>query len=442
MSALGAEALTAQLRGSQYGPEEPQDVEYSYWPVNYRFGDPTVISSAPFPLSGVQFSVLARGVGELRATLQVVDPEVRAMGPFDKFIQRKTGIVVVRKVTSPQGIVSYTIPFHGVLWSNPTNPATGRMELLFQTVESTWARRKITGAPPIAMVDSLGIPLPDVTWSQADQSQIVRDLLNPGFFSQFGNIGGQWPGWINIEGPSNNTGVLRDMTYPRGSETNLLTAHQDRSKIIGGYEWYTTQRVLSGQDAYSAISFRCQYVLGYPRLGRQYNNGDDIPRFSYYVDGRGNVANVTYANTGESVYSIIWGTGSGTADAAVRVVSSFDKDWQNGFLITENSYSNPDVKDGATLQQQTNTQLIQGYANQQYVASLTVRGDLFPTFDTYAIGDDCLFTTDDYTWPDNADGSRGVTFISRIMGWTVTPSEADHSETIAILIAGQDSVDG
>ena len=439
---FGVEALTAQLRGSQYGPEEPQDVEYSYWPVNYRFGDPTVISAVPFPLSGVQFSILARGVGQMRASLQLADPEVRAMNPYDKFIQRKTGIVVVRKVTDEFGTKSYTIPFHGVLWSNPADPATGRMEMMFQTVESTWARRKITGPPPVGMRDAIGNPLPDVVWAAADQAQIIRDLLNPGFFSQFGNIGGQWPGWINVEAPAANMGVPRDMTYPRGSETNLLTAHQDRSKIINGYEWYTTLRVLDGTDAYNANTFRCQFVWGYPRLGRQYAKGDELPRFSYYVDGRGNVASVTYANTGEGVSNIEWGTGSGVSDSAVRVVSTNSSDWLNGFLITEDSYSNPDVKDGATLQQQTNAKLIQGYANQQYVASLKVRGDLFPHFDQYAIGDDCLVTTDDYTWPDNADGTRGVTFISRIMGWTVTPPEGDHAEDVEILVAGQDDIDG
>jgi hypothetical protein len=424
------------------GPEDPQQVSYSYWPVNYINGDPTTITNAPFPLSGVQFSILARGVGELRASVQLADPEVRAMYPWDKFVARKTGIVVVRTVTNPiSGIKEHTIPFHGVLWGEPKIPSTGRMDCTFQTVESLWARRLITGPPPLGQRDGSGNLLPGCTWTGADQAQIVRDLLNPGFFSQLGNIGGLFPGWINVEAPVANMGVPRDMTYRRGQETNLLTAHQDRSKIINGYEWYTAMRVLSGASAYDATSFRCQFVWGYPRLGRTYDGGGQIPRFSYYVDGRGNVANIRYAYNAAAVSNMVWGTGAGFDDDALRVYSRYSNDVTNGFLVTEDKYSNPDVSNGSTLQEQTDAKLIQGYTNEQFIDSVQVRGDLFPYFGSYNIGDDCLFTTDDWTWPDNADGSRGVTYISRIMGWKVTPPEGDNAETVELVLSGREDVD-
>src|SRR5579885_728154 len=241
------------------GPEEPQDVSWSYWPCNYLNGDPHIISNAPVPLSGVQFSVLARGVGEMRASLQVADPDVRAQKPWELFVQRKTGIVAVRTVKDRlTGQLSHTAPFHGILWQQPGDPATGRMDLTFQTVESLWARRRITGPPPLGFRDANGNIRPGMSWVQADQAQICRDLLDPSKFSQIGNLGGQFPGWITVEGPSGVTGVLRDMSYDRNQETNLLQAHQDRSKIINGYEWYTTQRVLNGNDAYNASDFRIQ----------------------------------------------------------------------------------------------------------------------------------------------------------------------------------------
>lgn len=424
------------------GPEEPQDVSYTYWPVNYLNGDPTVISNAPFPLSGVQFSVLARGVGEMKASIQLADPTVRLMGPWDKFVDRKTGIVVVRTVTQPNGLKTHTVPFHGILWSSPKNPETGRMECTFQTVESGWARRLITGPPPLGQHAADGTPLPDVTWHQQDQAQIVRDLLNPQIFSQIGNVVNQFPGWINVDAPVANMGVPRDMTYPRGSETNLLTAHQDRSKIINGYEWYTTQKVQVGVDALSASSFRCVFVWGYPRLGRQYEEGDAVPRFSYFTDGRGNVSSINYVQDGKGVSNVVWGTGAGFNDDNLRVISTYTDDWINGFLITEDRYSNSDVSIEQTLQDQTNSRLIQGYANESFIGSVTIRGDLFPYFDSYNIGDDCLFTTDDWTWPDNADGTRGVTYISRIMGWKVTPPEGNQSEIVDLVLAGRQDIDG
>lgn len=429
----------ASFGAEEAGPEKPQDVSYSYWPVNYLNGDPTVISNAPFPLSGVQFSVLARGVGEMKASLQLADDTVRAMNPWDKFVERKTGVVVVRTVTNDSGTRDHTIPYHGVLWNAPPDPDTGRMEMTFQSVESAWARRLITGPPPIGMRDSLGTLLPDVTWTQQDQYQIARDLLNPGFFSQLGNIAGQFPAWITVEGPTGSTGILRDMTYKRGSESNLLTAHQDRSKILGGYEWYTACRLLTGTDAYNAGSYRIQFVAGYPRLGRSFAGGDKVPVFSYYVDGRGNVKKISYASNSQSVTNTVWGTGSGFDDSALRVIARNPSDWTYGFLVTEDRYSNPDVRVGSTLQEQTNAKLVQSYANERFIDALTVRGDLFPYFGSYAIGDDVLVTTDDWTWPE-VNGSRSTTFVSRIMGWKVTPPEGQTSELVDLVLAGKQDV--
>lgn len=418
------------------GPETPQNVSYSYWPVNYLNGDPTVISNAPFPLSGVQFSVLGRGVGEMRASLQLAEPEVRSMNPWDKFIERKTGIVVVRTVTLENGQQEHTAPFHGVLWRAPADPSTGRMECIFQTVESTWARRFITGPPPIGQRDSAGNLRPGMSWTQADQFQIARDLLNPGLFSQLGNVGGQFPGWITVEGPSGTSGVLRDMSYKRGSETNLLTAHQDRSRVINGYEWYTAPRVLTGLNAYDAGSFRIQMIAGYPRLGRSYESEDIIPRFAYHADGRGNVSSIKYASNSHSVANTVWGTGSGYDDDALRVVARYPADWQYGFLVSEDKYSNPDVSNQNTLQEQTNAKLVQGYANERYIESLVVRGDLFPYFGTYNLYDDCLVTTDDWTQQGDTESERERTFVSRIMGWIVTPPEGDNSEMVEMVLSG------
>lgn len=438
----GPQTFAAPMGLADAGPEEPQDVEYTYWPVNYLNGDPTVITNASFPLSGVQFSVLPRGVGEMKASVQLADPEIRGMNPWDKFVPRKTGIVVVRSVTASNGLVESTIPFHGILWTAPKDPATGRMDLTFQTVESLWARRLITGPPPVGMRDSMNNLLPSVTWTTTDQAQIVRDLLNPLFFSQIGYGGtGLFPGWINVEAPAANMGVPRDMTYRRGQDTTLLSAHQDRSKIIGGYEWYTAARVLSGTSPLDAASFRLQFIWGYPRLGRTYDGGDDIPRFTYATDGRGNVAQIKYAYDGSAVSNVVWGTGAGLDADALRVVTTYAQDWANGFLVTEQTFSNPDVSVRSTLQDQTNSKLIQGFANEQFVESVTVRGDLFPYFGSYNIGDDCLFSTDDYTWPD-LDGERGVTYVSRIMGWKVTPPEGSHSETVDLVLAGRTDVDG
>lgn len=440
---LGARLLASSQE--QADVEQPLDVSYSYWPVNYYLGDPTVIGNSPLPLSGVQFSVQARGVGEFRGALQVADPEVRAMNPWDLVVPRKTGIVVVRTVTDAQfGTKDHRAVWHGVVWQAPIDPQTGRMDIMAQTVESTWARRKITGPPPVGFKDpATGAIRPGLTWVGADQAQIVRDLLDPTKFSQMGLAASPWPGWITVDAPSANMGQPRDMTYTRNQETSLLQAHQDRSAIIGGYEWFTDIRVLSGTTAYDASTFRLQFIWGYPRLGRRYAatdlTGADIARFSYFVDGRGNVVEYSKVADGTAVSNVMWGTGAGYDSDALRVVSTNSGDWGYGFLLTEDSLSNPDVSNPSTLQDQTNAALIKTYSTENFVDKLTVRGDLYPHFGSYGIGDDCLVTTDDWSLPDRPEG-RTVSYVTRIMGWTVTPPEGDNTEKVDLLISGADLV--
>jgi hypothetical protein len=496
--------------GSDLPPQ--QEVRYTYWPVNYYLGDPTVTSAAPLPLSGVKFSRVAKGTGELRASLQTSDDDVRAMKPWELVVPRKTGIVVVRTSSLPDQDEVHTIEWHGVVWAAPIDDATGRMEITARTVEYNWAQRLITGPMEGG----------DLVFAQSDRTFIVQDLLTPELFSQIGpaaakgsavaatasasldrviinttdlgqfsigdyiyvtdistglhrmnaagttdiflitdlvNGGGisaivvsplfaslpqtgdlvesfdLFPGWITIDPPTVPTGRLHDLTYTRDQQTNLLEAHQDRSEVDDGYDWYTTVRVLEGNNAYEASTYRVQYVMGYPRLGRVYGE-DDIPRFSYYVDGRGNAVSADIVYDGSAVRNVMWGAGAGFDSSTLRALTTNTSDWRNGFLITEGRYSNPDVSVASTLQSYTNAALIQTYANERFLKGVTVRGDMPPYFGSYNIGDDALYTTDGWSNPDNPDGTRDTTYLTRIMGWTVTPPEGTNSETIELMLAG------
>lgn len=513
--------MAALLAAESYDPPEEQQVSYTYWPVNYYLGEPTVISNVPLPLSGVSFSQVLKNVGELRASLQLADPDVRAMNPWELVLPRKTGIVVVRSVLSDADNETYehTAVWHGTVWTRTPNPATGRWDIVARTVEYSWARRLITGP----MTGG------NLVWVQKDRTVIAQDLLTPELFSQLGpaeqlgsatatldaatvdrvvvatadvgdiplgsyvkittptgidrlNAGGTgsifrvaglspsggntavivtpnidelsltgdvvtvidlWPGWINIDKPTTMTGqIVRGHRYLRDQQTNLLTAHQDRSKASDGYDWHTSVRVLSGTDALNATAYRLQYVMGYPRLGREYGVSD-IPRFTHRVNGQGNVLRADPVYNGEGVNNAVWGQGSGYDTDTVRAFASNTSDWANGFLITEGRYSNPDVTRADTLEEYTVAALVQSYADEQYLGTITIRGDKPPYFGTYALGDDALFTTDDYTNPDGPNGDRDTTYVTRIMGWTVTPPEGNSSETVALVLAsGEQAVEG
>jgi hypothetical protein len=408
---------------------EERPVRYTYWPVMYQFGDPTPISHSPLPLSGVQYSRVMRGVGELAASLQLADPDVRKLDPWALVIPRKTGIVAIREEYDPNVNAWYaSIAWHGIVWAAPRDPMTGRMSIHAQTVESLWARRVISG--PLAGGD--------LTWTQVDQQAIAADLLNPARFSYVPLGADPWPGWINVDPPTVPTGVLRDFTYKRDQQTNLLEAQQNRSQVDGGYEWTTVERVLSGgPNPLDATAYRVQFALGYPRLGRALTGPNNVPSLKFDRNGAGNVLSYGYAYDGSEVPNIVWGRGAGYDDAAVQAQVRNSAEWAYGYLQTEAKFSDPDVLVGSTLAAYSTAYLRQKLASEQFVAALAVRGDVPPYFGSYSIGDDTLFATNDLTWPGTDDGSF-VELSTRIFGWRVTPPEGENSEKVELFLSGGD----
>jgi hypothetical protein len=298
--------------------EQPLNVRWTYWPVSYVNGDPTVIGNAPLPLGGVQCSVGMRAVGQLKGSLQLADPSVRALYPWDKVIPRKTGIVAVRTVQD----------------------------------------------------------------AATDRSQLAT---NP-------------------------------------------------------YEWTTTTRVLVGADGESAQSFRNQFVMGSPKLGRQLGSPYSIPRLVYDVNGNGNVLSFQLRNDASIVSNIIWGRGNGYADLQIKTQVQYSpqgvNEWDLGFMQTEGRYSNPDVKDVNTLNDQCYQQMYQSLGSQAYLSSLKIRGDLSPYFGSYVIGDQIILVTNDITWPPDYYGPNGYyELLVRLYGWTITPPEGDKSESVDLLLA-------
>lgn len=406
-----------------------QQVRYTYWPCNFASGDLTVTSSVPLPLSGVQFSQVMRAPGEIRASLQLADPEVRAMNPWGTIIPRKTAIVVVRSWFDPAADQWVHAPQQAyIVWSAPRDPATGRMSIMGQSVESAWARSLITKA---------------MSWDNEDQLNIAQDLLDPSLFSLIPAGPAQWPGWITVDPPTVATGVLRTHSYANRQETNLLEAHQARSQLsTNSYEWTTGVRVLSGPDAVSATAFRPQYVMSYPKLGRELGDVAPIPRLRYDTNGTGNVRTFQFAHDGSDVPNIVWGRGLGYEDlqtvAQVQNTDTYgNNEWAYGYLKTEHRFSDPDVKLVSTLQDYCYRHMWDRLGSEQFISSLTLRGDVFPTFDTYVIGDEVILETNDLTWaPERYDSGGFVSLLARIYGWTVTPPQGDQDETVELLISG------
>ena len=400
-----------------------QDTRYSYWPVAYQFGDPTVISNAPLQLSGVQFSEVMRGVGQIKGSLQLADPEVRALYPWDKVIPRKTGIVVVREVRDDVGDnwTSTVVQHYTVDAANP-DPHDGRLTIEGTTVEGRWARSLITKA---------------MTWTNVDQVEIPADLLDPAQFSQIPLGVGIWPGWITVDPPTALTGVLRTFTYDDRQETNLLEAHQNRSKLAtNSYEWRTAVTVLVGSDAASASVFRLQYIMGFPRLGRTLAGPFPTPRLRYDTRGVGNVVMFKRVHDGSNVVNIVWGRGNGYEDLQVKAVAT-NPEWLDGYLRSEGRFSDPDVKDQTTLTSYCYQQIWQSLSSEQYIARLTLAAGKYPTFGTYDIGDEMILETNDPTWaPDLYNSDGYVELLVRVYGWTVTPAQAGQPELVELLVAG------
>lgn len=405
------------------------EVRYSYWPVNFAMGNLTVISNVPLPLSGVAYSKAMREVGELRASLQLADPDVRKLYPWDKIIPRKTAIVVVREQQDPvsgawvaQAQDAYTV------YGAPSDAATGRMIIAAQsTPESMWARRLITKA---------------MTWTNQDQTQIAADLCDPVKFSLIPLGANPWPGYVTVDPPTVPTGITRTHSYEEGQETNLLEAHQSRSQLAtNSYEWTTGLRVLSGASPVSAQAFRPVYVMGYPQLGRRRSADFPMPILTYDRAGTGNVTYLKVNRDGTAVPNIVWGRGDGYEDLQVKdKVENIDqygkREWEYGYLQSEERFSNPDVKNVATLRDHMYRLMWDRLGSERYLAEVVVRGDLPPYFDRYVVGDDILLRTNDLTWPPDWYENGWVYLPGRIYGWTVNPPQGDQHESIHLLVGG------
>lgn len=406
------------------------EVRYSYWPVNFAMGNLTVISNVPLPLSGVAYSKAMREVGELRATLQLADSSIRELYPWDKIIPRKTAIVVVREqqdlVTGEwiaQAGDAYTV------YGAPSSPENGRLEITaHSTVEAMWARRLITKA---------------MNWVNQDQTVIAADLCDPLKFSLQALGANPWPGYITVDPPTNMTGVLRTHNYTEGQETNLLEAQQARSQLATNpYEWTTGLRVLSGASAVSAQAFRPVFVLGYPQLGRRRSAAFPMPVLTYDVAGTGNVTSLKVNRDGSAVPNIVWGRGDGYEDLQVKAkIENIDqygvREWEYGYLQSEERFSNPDVKVVATLADHMYHLMWDKLGSERYLAEVVVRGDLPPYFGSYVVGDDLLLRTNDLTWPPDQFQADGWVYLpGRIYGWTVQPPQGDGHEAIRLLVGG------
>jgi hypothetical protein len=400
-----------------------QEVRYTYWPVAYMFGDPTVISNVPLPLGGVQYSEVMRGVGQFKASLQLADAEVRSIYPWDKVIPRKTGIVVVRQIRDvvSGNWLSSPVQHYSVDEATPS-PETGRLSITATTVEGRWARSLITKA---------------ISWTNVDQVQIPADLLNPALFSQIPLGASPWPGWITVDPPTAFTGVTRTFAYEDRQETNLLEAHQNRSQLAtNSYEWYTKPIVLVGADASAASVFRLQYVMGFPQVGRSLGDPQPIPRLRYDTRGTGNVISFDRVYNGANVVNIVWGRGNGYEDLQVKTVAT-NPEWVNGFLRSEGRFSDPEIKEQGTLTAYCYRQIWQSVSSEQYIAKLTLSGGQYPYFGTYGIGDEMILETNDITWPPDFYNAGGfVELLVRVYGWTVTPPQGDQEEVIELLLAG------
>lgn len=411
------------LTGHQVG------VRYTYWPVNFAMGNLTVISNKSLPLGGVAFSKAIREVGELRASLQLADPSVRELYPWDKVVPRKTGIVVVREQLDPisdqwvaQAQDCYTV------YAAPSEPETGRMQIVGHTTpEAQWARRLITKA---------------MSWTNQDQTVIAADLCDPVKFSLVPLGANPWPGYVTVDPPTTMTGILRTHSYDEGQETNLLEAHQARSQLATNpYEWTTGLRVLSGVNAVSAQAFRPVYVMGFPKLGRRRSAEFPMPMLTYDTAGSGNVIKLTVNRDATSVPNIVWGRGDGYEDLQVKAkVENIDqygvREWEYGYLQSEERFSNPDVKSVSTLADHMYRLMWDRLGSERYLASVVVRGDLPPYFNSYVVGDDILLRTNDQSWPPDWFIDGWVYLPGRIYGWTVNPPQGAQHETISLIVGG------
>lgn len=361
----------------------------------------TNVPLAELPLTGVSYSKVLNGSGQLRGSFQVENrrsPRRRVRDPYDATMPCRRCVYVLRDGVPQWG---------GIIWTSAYDSRTGKVTIGCGDWWSYFDHRKVL--PVLSWPIDVEFEVANLVVSQTgvDQNALTRYLVTLAQSHTGGNLG------IVFDNPGSTSGIPRDRTWVGYELADV------------GEELRRLTQVLDGPD----LTFDVSPALdanGRPvRLMRQGDPwlGQQGSAWVWELDG--NVTSYTWPRDGtryaKTAYAVGKGMDFGTPIAASRDITR--PSWP--LMETETGYTSvesPDVlQDHADYDQQVARLPVA-------LPTLTVRGDRSPAIGEWGVGDDGRVLIEDDFVP------RGIDTTMRIVRADVTPGE-DSVDEVTLTMA-------
>lgn len=344
-----------------------------------------------YPLTGVTFDCMINKAGNFQGFFGLGNENYNDQDVLDSTIPGKTALYIER--TSVAGDIG--IVWGGIIWSRTWQEQALGLQFTGQTFESFFYGEDIRTS---------------IAYVNIDQRNILRDLITKMQAYKYRNIG---------------------IIVPSAFTNNIL-----RTATFNDYEIWTFGTAIDyllGFDQSFDYYINCQYdpnnviiknlvvgdVLGASQASTQLS-----------LDYPGNIKNFWYPENAANGATTIVGIGAGEGSSMIRGVDTNQQLLDAGYPELVQTYTNKDITDNTTLASHLHGELVRLQVPIS-VPTFETNPEMTPEFGSYALGDYGKFNLESYRFP------GGKQFISRILGWNVTPSSSDNQENVKLVILGE-----
>jgi len=402
---------------------EPRSVQWRYHFTDFRLGR----LLATLPMRSVSLSDVLSGAADGTGEIPLADIVQRA-DPFSATIPRRCCVWAERREIDP---ATRLVAASDVLWGGVVKRRTrsllGRSMKIDMVTWASYFQSRLNGDGYYSQRDKFAI-FRAVLSAACDQPPVDTDP--PGFY-------GNSPHTALLQAPlapTNLSGVLADRTYLASDLKPVLETLIELSASGAGFDWRLVPVMRTPGDL---TTFAVRLDLGYPRLGRV--APPDLRWSTDKADGRsrwGYVSDLTIAEDGSAVANRVTAVGAGTGPDQIRATADSGQtsrdEMRGGYPLYESSLNSSTSEDRTydTVYGKAMGALLAGFASETTLSGIKVRGDLAPTVNSYALGDDLTIKV--------GEGLAGTptTFVGQLTGRTIEPPEPGRTETVTLDVQG------
>jgi hypothetical protein len=291
----------------------------------------------------------------------------------------------------------------GIIWSRTYQSQAKVLSMTLQSFESYFNK--------IILEET-------ITYTNMDQRNIVCALVMHCMQKDNCDIGIQ----IDPNYPFSG-GVMRTVTFYAYDTQSYGKALEYMAEYDTGLDW--TVEVYFDEDGRPSKLLRVDNVLG----ATMENTG-------LVFEYPGNVLDYYWPENASRGASSVIGTGAGDGDAKLITKLTNQSQIAAGYPDYQEVYTNSDVSVADTLSAQTGSEL-QRLAIPISVPTINIDpADVSFPFGSWGIGDYARFIVEDERFPDGLETSV------RIIGYNASAPSGTSSETVALVLAGQDDASG